>query len=100
MPHFRPPDPPACGTVVGHQFPTPSHGLPYALFVFCNKLQKRKIYFWSRISPTTFFINYYNEIFILNFIIKRFSILANRSVTPLHFVSTKSSSHTKRHIAL
>jgi hypothetical protein len=25
---FGPRTPPACGTVVGHQFPTPSHGLP------------------------------------------------------------------------
>jgi hypothetical protein len=40
---FGPRTPPACGTVVGHQFPTPSHGLPYAQSIFSMKSKNRLI---------------------------------------------------------
>src|SRR6478752_8837848 len=70
MPHFRPPDPPACGTVVGHQFPTPSHGLPTPIFEKPEKSSFRKNDDGSRKSPTTFFYNIlkeiiYNRLYIL-----------------------------------
>src|SRR6478752_161272 len=47
-----------------------------------------------------FLYNLLIEIYFNYNIIKRFSILTNRSVTPLHCFSKQSSSHTKRHIAL
>src|SRR6478736_8503513 len=52
-----------------------------------------------------FLLRHFNYILLmkfnlLDFVNKRFSILTNRSVTPLHCFSKQSSSHTKRHIAL
>jgi hypothetical protein len=39
---FGPRTPPACGTVVGHQFPTPSHGLPTPVLPKTRKTCFRK----------------------------------------------------------
>ena len=53
---FSAPDPPACGTVVGHQFPTPSHGLRRPFLQNPKNRTFPKYDDGSRKSPTTFFM--------------------------------------------
>ena len=44
---FSAPGPPACGTVVGHQFPTPSHGLPTPISPKSLKSDFSEIRWWE-----------------------------------------------------
>ena len=44
---FGPRTPPACGTVVGHQFPTPSHGLPTPISPKSLKSDFSEIRWWE-----------------------------------------------------
>jgi hypothetical protein len=97
---FSAPGPPRLWHRGGTPVPDALTRAPVRPIDIFDEIEKSINYFWSRISPTTLICVIIMKYFYFVIIINKFSILANRSVTPLHFVSTKSSSHTKRLKAL